>query len=123
MITNPEDPYIKDAGIAIPGEDEKYNRFHSPTTGEFASGGGGIATAIVDTNQSATFSRNLLVAAKKKIGPNAGYERIKAKGNNAFLERAGRTARIDDIKNVIKAAKREGLTDKDIASVSGATLR
>ena len=119
------DPYIKDAGIAIPGEDEKYNRFHSPTTGEFASGGGGggIATAIVDANQSATFSRNLLVAAKKKIGPNAGYEIIRAKGNNAFLEKAGRTARNDDIKNVIKAAKREGLTDRDIASVSGATLR
>ena len=115
------DPYIKDAGIAIPGEDEKYNLAHD-RTGKFASSGG-IATAIVDTNQSATFSRNLLVAAKKKIGPNAGYEIIKAKGNNAFLERAGRNARIDDIKNVIKAAKREGLTDKDIASVSGMTLR
>jgi len=37
------DPYIADAGITIPEEDEKYNRFHSPTTGEFASGGGSAA--------------------------------------------------------------------------------
>jgi len=35
------DPYLEDAGIAVPAEDEKFNPYHSPTTGEFSSGGGG----------------------------------------------------------------------------------
>jgi len=40
------DPYIADAGIAVPAEDEKFNPFHSPTTGEFSSGGGGGAGGV-----------------------------------------------------------------------------
>jgi len=64
------DPYIKDAGIAIPGEDEKYNLAHD-RTGKFASGGGGSGKLSVTGSGSEgqlTDSQVREVAAKLSDG-------------------------------------------------------
>jgi len=60
------DPYIADAGIAIPAEDEKYNMFHSPTTGEFSSSGGGAGARgnFLTQDPSAT----MFGAVQKQVG-------------------------------------------------------
>jgi hypothetical protein len=67
------DPYIKDAGIAIPGEDEKYNRFHSPTTGEFASsGGGGAGENDLDPHQTRSDPSDVMLKATQKAATENG---------------------------------------------------
>jgi len=74
------DPYLKDAGIAIPAEDEKYNPHHSPTTGEFSSGGGMSRKMVTSEEVGGVLTAAGIPKAKQEKPGRRFSERVTGEG-------------------------------------------